>query len=297
MIIYDILNQEKNNLKFLGKSDKNIDIISNMITELKKHNITIDILNNLNIESNYTNLKVNDIKLIYEKYLEKIENSFIDENDILTIILDKIEEATLFEDSLIYIDDFIGFTPQEYKVFEKLLLKAKNVTITVPIDNLELGNKEQDVFYFNKVFVNNIIKIAKNNKVKLELFNCDKNFRLKNDELKFWAPKEFDIFINLVDDQQYYTLFNFLYHTGCRKGEALAMTWKDIDFKNDVVRIYKSVTTKIKGSPYAITSPKTKNSIRNIPMFFIIIEKNQARSYYFIYAFQNDNPSVPLIIV
>jgi len=185
MIIYDILNQEKNNLKFLGKSDKNIDIISNMITELKKHNITIDILNNLNIESNYTNLKVNDIKLIYEKYLEKIENSFIDENDILTIILDKIEEATLFEDSLIYIDDFIGFTPQEYKVFEKLLLKAKNVTITVPIDNLELGNKEQDVFYFNKVFVNNIIKIAKNNKVKLELFNCDKNFRLKNDELKF----------------------------------------------------------------------------------------------------------------
>ena len=39
MIIYDILKKEEKNLKFLGKSDKNIDILINMITELKKHNI------------------------------------------------------------------------------------------------------------------------------------------------------------------------------------------------------------------------------------------------------------------
>ena len=57
---------------------------------------------------------------------------------------------------------------------------------------------------------------------------------------------------------------------GTRKGEAMALQWKDIDFKNDVVRIYKTVTNKIKGSTYAITSPKTQNSNRNIPMFKIV---------------------------
>ena len=42
MLIYSILDNEKNNLKFLGKSDKNIEVISNSITELKKHNISLE---------------------------------------------------------------------------------------------------------------------------------------------------------------------------------------------------------------------------------------------------------------
>ena len=46
MIIYNILIKEKDKLNFLGKSDKNLELISNMITELKKHNITIDALDN-----------------------------------------------------------------------------------------------------------------------------------------------------------------------------------------------------------------------------------------------------------
>jgi ATP-dependent helicase/nuclease subunit B len=185
MIIYDILREEKNNLKFLGKSDKNIDIISNMITELKKHNITSEILDNTEVEDNYTNLKLNDIKLIYKKYNEKIKDSFIDENDILTLIIDKISSSTLFDNSLIYIDDFIGFTPQEYRVFEQILKKAENVTIAISTDNLEIGSKEEDIFYFNKVFANKLIEIAKENKVKVETLNCPENYRLKSDELKF----------------------------------------------------------------------------------------------------------------
>ena len=37
MIVYSILSDKKNNLKFLGKSDNNIDMILTQITELKKH--------------------------------------------------------------------------------------------------------------------------------------------------------------------------------------------------------------------------------------------------------------------
>ncbi len=97
--------------------------------------------------------------------------------------------------------------------------------------------------------MNKVIKITRPNEVK-------------NDELKFWTPKEFEIFIKLVDDQQYYTLFNFLYNTGCRKGEALAMTWKDIDFEKKTFHVNKTCTQGIKGIPYMITPPKTPNSYR-----------------------------------
>lgn len=107
MIIYDILKKEEKNLKFLGKSDKNIDILINIITELKKHNISEKSLDEIEITDNYTKLKLEDIKLIYRKYNENIMENFIDENDILTLISKKIKYSKMFEDSLIYIDDFI----------------------------------------------------------------------------------------------------------------------------------------------------------------------------------------------
>lgn len=185
MIIYDILNKQKNNLKFLGKSDKNIDVSVNMITELKKHNINDNILEETNISDIYTKLKLDDIKLIYKEYNKKIESSFVDENDILTIVTDKIEESDLFKNSLVYIDDFNGFTPQEYKIFEKLIQICDKVTVTVSTDSLQIGEKESDIFYFNKVFAGKLIDIAKNNNSKVELIKCEKNYRLKNEELRF----------------------------------------------------------------------------------------------------------------
>jgi len=185
MIIHEILREEKDNLKFLGNSDKNVDILIKMITELKKHNILIDDLENIELSNVYTNLKIEDIKLIYQKYNEKIENSFVDENDILTKVTDKIDSSTIFENSLVYIDDFMGFTPQEYKIFEQILNKSNKVSVSISIDNLDLGDKEQDIFYFNKVFANKLIDIAKRNKHKIEYVECKENYKLKSYELKF----------------------------------------------------------------------------------------------------------------
>ena len=78
-----------------------------------------------------------------------------------------------------------GFTSQEYEVFEELLKKVKKVTVSISTDNLEPGDKELDIFYFNKIFVNKLIDIAKKNSQKVELNICEKNLRLKNEELKF----------------------------------------------------------------------------------------------------------------
>ena len=43
----------------------------------------------------------------------------------------------------------------------------------------------------------------------------------------FWTLEEFEQFDNVIDDLEYKTLFNFLYWTGCRRGEALALNWND----------------------------------------------------------------------
>lgn len=60
-------------------------------------------------------------------------------------------------------------------------------------------------------------------------------------------------------------LFAFLiYHTGCRRGEALALTGKDIDRKNKIIHITKSVYHE--GNKPRLKRPKTEKGSRNVPL-------------------------------
>lgn len=188
MLIYSILEKEKKNLKFLNSSDDNIDIILKEITEFKKHNITT--LNieeeNKKIENPELNQKLNEINLIYKIYEENIKNKFIDEEDILTKLAEKIPESKMFDNSIVYIDEFAGFTKQEYNIVEKILKKAKQVNITICADNLEENtNKESDIFYFNKQFAKLLTDCGQNVDKKQEKSILLKNkYRFKNIELK-----------------------------------------------------------------------------------------------------------------
>lgn len=188
MLIYSILEKEKKNLKFLNSSDDNIDIILKEITEFKKHNITT--LNieeeNKKIENLELNQKLNEINLIYKTYEENIKNKFIDEEDILTKLAEKIPESKKFDNSIVYIDEFAGFTKQEYNIVEKILEKTKQVNITICADNLEENtNKESDIFYFNKQFAKLLTDCGQNVDKKQEESILLKNkYRFKNIELK-----------------------------------------------------------------------------------------------------------------
>lgn len=188
MLIYSILEKEKKNLKFLNSSNDNIDIILKEITEFKKHNITT--LNieeeNKKIENPELNQKLNEINLIYKIYEENIKNKFIDEEDILTKLAEKIPESKMFDNSIVYIDEFAGFTKQEYNIVEKILEKAKQVNITICADNLEENtNKESDIFYFNKQFAKLLTDCGQNVDKKQEKSILLKNkYRFKNIELK-----------------------------------------------------------------------------------------------------------------
>ena len=99
---------------------------------------------------------------------------------------------------------------------------------------------------------------------KLQKQKVEKSISQKDSEYNFWTYEEFQQFIKVVDDDFYYLMFNFLYFTGLRFGEFIALTWEDIDFNKNSLRINKTLSTKVEEVPYLITDPKTNNSIRNI---------------------------------
>lgn len=86
----------------------------------------------------------------------------------------------------------------------------------------------------------------------------------------FYDKKELKAFLNALDQEDANhgnykadTLFRVLVFTGMRKGEALALTWNDVDFKNSTITINKGLTRGEDARLY-VQTPKTKNSNRVI---------------------------------
>lgn len=83
-------------------------------------------------------------------------------------------------------------------------------------------------------------------------------------EMLFWEPHEFEKFIVNVDDIMWKTFFSTLYMMGIRRGECIALTWKDIDLNKRTMDIHKTSSAKERNKKVKYTTPKTKNSYRII---------------------------------
>lgn len=186
MLISYILQEQKKNLTFLSRSDENVEIVIGQIKELKKHMITKEMLEDVitKTDNEYRKAKLEDIALLYENYQQKIQKSYIDEEDVLTILSEQLEKSDLFKNSIIYIDEFSGFTKQEYEIIRQLLQKVKEVNITICSDNIEYTNNLNDIFYTNKKTANKLIEIAKQEKVDIKEHALEEMLpRFRNKEL------------------------------------------------------------------------------------------------------------------
>ncbi|TFJ92177.1 site-specific integrase [Lentibacillus salicampi] len=78
--------------------------------------------------------------------------------------------------------------------------------------------------------------------------------------INYWTLDEFKQFMSCVDSELYYAFFMTMYYSGMRKGEALALTWNDIDFSDNMINVDKTAYNR------NITSPKTSSSKRQLLM-------------------------------
>ncbi len=123
-------------------------------------------------------------------------------------------------------------------------------------------------------------------------------------ELNIWNYTEFKQFISCVDDLIYQSLFEFLFYTGCRLGESLALSFNDIS--DNVLTINKTITKEFVNGKRIITPPKTKKSNRKILLDPHLIAKINDLYYYYkkkykdcskeFYIFGGPNPMSPTTI-
>src|SRR5699024_1731223 len=203
-------------------------------------------------------------------------------------------EATRYENELM-VDSSMSssFNPtlkevtDEYLAIYKQTKKATSYRKAESVARLRilphLGNKrvqditKRDVVLFqNKMLGKYTVSGAKrahtnlstilNYAIKMEYINVNVAREVGNIQAKvekqmnYWTVEQFIYFIRHVDDLQYKAFFMCLFWGGFRKGELLAITWKDVDFKNNTIDINKTATRN------DITTPKNESSVRALLM-------------------------------
>lgn len=82
-------------------------------------------------------------------------------------------------------------------------------------------------------------------------------------EKETWTPEETKKFLNVCDELRWKVAFSLALHTGMRRGEILALKWKNINFEKHTVKIEESLAyTKEQGLMFK--APKTANSNREV---------------------------------
>ena len=141
-----------------------------------------------------------------------------------------------------------------YRKFKNYL---DNLTLSAHYKNKILGILRRTLQYSNRYYNTSTLLINYIENYK------DNGFKK---EMEFFTYNEYLQFRNVIPELEWQCFFDCLYYLGLRQGELQALTWNDIDFEKKEVKITKTLTTKIKGEKWTISTPKTKNSIRILPL-------------------------------
>lgn len=162
-----------------------VNTISDSISEFKRYAVTPELLietskevkDNISLKN-----KLLDLGKIYGEFETLLHKNYIDGDDDLTLLSEKLDESDMFNNSEIWIDEFSTFTPQQYKVLEKLMKKAKRINFTL---NMGQGgkNSSEEIFRLTANTENKIIKMAMDNNIKIDkpvVLNKKPFYRFKN---------------------------------------------------------------------------------------------------------------------
>ncbi len=108
-------------------------------------------------------------------------------------------------------------------------------------------------------------------------------FKKGKKQINFLTIEEVKTLLDFYKSNQYwYTLFRLMIYSGLRRGETLALTWDDIDFKNKTLTVNKTLSIG-EYKKIVLSSPKTESSIRTIDLDYktiLELQKLKIQSKY-----------------
>lgn len=173
-----------------------------------------------------------------------------------------------------------SFNSSHYELWRKKIL---NMNISDEYRN--------DIQKFLKILLNFATKYYGMN--FNEVYNKISNFKDPNapvkEEMKFFTWEEYKLFREVEDELLYQCAFDILYFCGLRRGELVGLNWTNVDLIRKEIKIRDNAVRDYENGGYTITSPKTKRSVRTIPLTSQLVEelKQLKEESKKIYGFKN----------
>lgn len=99
--------------------------------------------------------------------------------------------------------------------------------------------------------------------------------KVDHHEAAFLTPGQVRALLAAAEGSRYAPLFQLLVNTGLRRGEALALTWRDVDLEEGLLRV-RGTLARVDGL-LAVTPPKTAKSRRAVPLSPSVVELLKAQ--------------------
>lgn len=138
IILSKVISENKESLKVfknISSKDGFLDILNIYIDIFRKENIDPNKILSLNIKDKVIELKLKEVIFIYQKYIEKIKEKYIDSIDEIDIFVkNMLEKKVNLRNTNIYFDGYNNFNASEYKIIESLIKSGANITFSLTTD-------------------------------------------------------------------------------------------------------------------------------------------------------------------
>lgn len=182
MMLRKIVEHRQSELKvFQRASDQQgfYRLLEEMMTEFKRYQFSVEDIGRLldttrkrshNSQIEVLADKLHDLGLIFGDLQVALAGKYIDSEDSMQLLAEKIPLLESLRDTEVWVDGFYSFTPQELAVLEALMRHCQRVTVTLTLDRPYDDQLPDDaaLFYPTAVTYQKLLGIAKKARAEVE---------------------------------------------------------------------------------------------------------------------------------
>ncbi|PEK72288.1 helicase-exonuclease AddAB subunit AddB [Bacillus pseudomycoides] len=153
--------------------------LGSMIAEFKRYNVTpsnvYEMWQQLDAHSSGDEQKLlankmYDLQLLYDDFERALIGKYLDSEDYLQLLVEKLPDSDYVKGAEIYIDGFHSFSPGELEIIRQLMICGARITITLTVDEKTLSQptSELDLFYQTVLTYEKVKQLAREEKIAVE---------------------------------------------------------------------------------------------------------------------------------
>lgn len=139
MVLYKLAQDHQEELVYYGSSVRQKGFIGQlklMVTEIYQYGLDEEALLKLisqQPEDSILRAKLTDIALLWRYFQEYTGQQAIASEAVLDLLAERITQSALLRSAYVFVDDFSGFTPQQYRILTGLALHSRKLTAALTL--------------------------------------------------------------------------------------------------------------------------------------------------------------------